>query len=188
MPNRNPLKQKHPSSAVERRGAPGHRSGHAAIAGQRHRAGRAASGPGRGRGRCDARVAEGVRTAANSDLYPLRACGHPPGDGPLAELYGKTLDEVAALYPEWRITEFGASLIKMEQQPDMFCPDHMVLMPNGAGVLCVFQNKYGDGLALVNELDLELSALPSAIQEDLRHGMGFSTLAELEQWLESVES
>ena len=59
---------------------------------------------------------------------------------------------------------------------------------NGAGVLCVFQNKYGDGLALVNELDLELSALPSAIQEDLRHGMGFSTLAELEQWLESVES
>ena len=38
-----------------------------------------------------------------------------------AELYGKTLDEVAALYPEWRITEFGASLIKMEQQPDMFC-------------------------------------------------------------------
>ena len=105
-----------------------------------------------------------------------------------AELYGKTLDEVAALYPEWRITEFGASLIKMEQQPDMFCPDHMVLMPNGAGVLCVFQNKYGDGLALVNELDLELSALPSAIQEDLRHGMGFSTLAELEQWLESVES
>ena len=61
-----------------------------------------------------------------------------------AELYGKTLDEVAALYPEWRITEFGAKLIKMEQQPDMFCPDHMVLMPNGAGVLCVFQNKYGD--------------------------------------------
>ena len=31
-----------------------------------------------------------------------------------AELYGKTLDEVAALYPEWRITEFGAKLIKME--------------------------------------------------------------------------
>ena len=99
-----------------------------------------------------------------------------------AELYGKTLDEVAALYPEWRITEFGAKLIKMEQQPDMFCPDHMVLM------LCVFQNKYGDGLALVNELTLEVDDLPSAVQEDLRRGMGFSTLAELEQWLESVES
>lgn len=95
---------------------------------------------------------------------------------------------MAALYPEWRITEFGASLIKMEQQPDMFCPDHMVLMPNGAGVLCVFQNKYGDGLALVNELDLELSALPSAIQEDLRHGMGFQRWRSWSSGLESVES
>lgn len=104
------------------------------------------------------------------------------------ELYGKSLPEVEALYPEWRVTEFGAKLIKMEQQPDLYCPDHMVLMPNGAGALCVFENKYGDALALVSELDLELAALPSAVQEDLRHGMGFSSLAELEQWLESVES
>ncbi len=104
------------------------------------------------------------------------------------ELYGKTLAQVEALYPEWRVTEFAPKLIKMEQQPDIYCPDHMVLMPNGAGVLCVFENKYGDALALVNELDLELSALPSAVQEELRHGKGFSTLSELEQWLESVES
>ena len=61
-------------------------------------------------------------------------------------------------------------------------------MPDGAGVLCVFQNKYGDALALVSELDLELSSLPAAIQEELRVGIGFSTLAELEEWLESVES
>lgn len=104
------------------------------------------------------------------------------------ELLGKTLADVEALYPEWRITEFAPKLIKMEQQPDLFCPDHMVLMPNGAGILCVFENKYGDALALVNELDLELSALPDAIQEQLEHGMGFDTPQELEQWLESVES
>lgn len=104
------------------------------------------------------------------------------------ELLGKTLAEVEALYPEWRITEFGAKLIQMEQQPDLFCPDHMVLMPNGAGVLCVFENKYGDALALVNELDLQLAALPPAVQEEVTHGMGFSTPQELEQWLESVES
>ena len=40
----------------------------------------------------------------------------------------------------------------------------------------------------MNELTLEVDDLPSAVQEDLRRGMGFSTLAELEQWLESVES
>lgn len=104
------------------------------------------------------------------------------------ELYGKTLKEVEALYPEWRITEFAPTLIKMEQQPDIFCPDHVVLMPNGAGVLCVFENKYGDALALISELDLELGSLSSAVQEDLERGIGFSSMQELEQWLESVES
>lgn len=105
-----------------------------------------------------------------------------------AELYGKTLQEVEPLYDEWQITEFAPKLIKMEQRPDLYCPDHMVLMPDATGVLCVFQNKYGDALALVSELELELSALPAAVQEEVRPGIGFATLSELEQWLESVES
>ncbi|MEF9878908.1 MAG: hypothetical protein RR653_08320 [Clostridia bacterium] len=105
-----------------------------------------------------------------------------------AELLGKTLGDVQPLYDAWQITEFSPKLIKMEQRPDLFCPDHMVLMPDAAGALCVFQNKYGDALALVNELQLELASLPAAVQEELRVGVGFSTLEELEQWLESVES
>ena len=76
----------------------------------------------------------------------------------------------------------------MFQQPNLYCPDHMVLMPNETGVLCVFQNKYGDALALVEELKTEVSALPSAMQEEVRRGIGFTSLAELEQWLESAES
>ena len=96
--------------------------------------------------------------------------------------------EVAALYPDWRITEFSAVMVRMERQPDMFCPDHMVLMPNGAGYLCVYENKYGDAMALVSELSVELSSLPSAVQEELAYGIGFSTADELEQWLESAES
>lgn len=104
------------------------------------------------------------------------------------ELYGKTLGEVQALYQEWQITEFAPKEIKMFQQPDIYCPDHMVLMPNETGLLCVFQNKYGDALALVEELETEVTALPAAMQEEARRGIGFATLAELEQWLESAES
>ena len=104
------------------------------------------------------------------------------------ELYGKTLQEVQPLYEEWQITEFAPKEIKMSQQPDIYCPDHMVLMPNETGLLCVFQNKYGDALALVEELQTEVSSLPSAMQEEVRRGIGFATLAELEQWLESAES
>lgn len=104
------------------------------------------------------------------------------------ELHGKNLQEVSALYPEWQVTEFSPALVKMEQQPDLFCPDHMVVMPSGAGVLCVFENKYGDALALVRELDVEVSALPAAVQEEVERGIGFSTAEELEMWLEGVES
>lgn len=104
------------------------------------------------------------------------------------ELYGKSLDDVKALYDDWQITEFTAKEIKMSQQPDLYCPDHMVLLPNETGMLCVFQNKYGDALALVSELKTELSALPASMQEEVRRGIGFATLAELEQWLENAES
>ena len=104
------------------------------------------------------------------------------------ELYGKTRQEVEALYPEWRVTEFSEKLVRMEQQPELFCPDHIVVMPDGAGMLCVFENRYGDALMLQRELGIDLKTLPAAIREELEGGMGFSTAEEMEQWLESVES
>lgn len=104
------------------------------------------------------------------------------------ELYGKKLSDVEALYPEWQITEFSPSQIRMAQQPDIFCPDHLVLMPDAAGRLCIFQNKYGDALALVRELETEVSALPAALQEELAAGIGFSTTEDLNRWLENAES
>lgn len=104
------------------------------------------------------------------------------------EVYGKTLDEVAALYPEWRITEFSPVMVKMERTPELFCPDHMVVMPDGAGYLCVYENKYGEAMAQVRELGIPLSSMPAAAQEEARCGVGFSTKEELEMWLESVES
>ena len=104
------------------------------------------------------------------------------------ELYGLPLADAEALYPEWRITEFSPALVKMERQPDLFCPDHKVLMPNGAGYLCVYENKYGDSMALVREMSVQVKDLPAAAQEEVEFGLGFSTAAELEAWLESVES
>ena len=104
------------------------------------------------------------------------------------EIYGMDLAQVQAVYPEWQITEFSPAEIHMEQKPDIFCPDHLVLMPDETGMLCVFQNKYGDALALVNELDLHSDTLPAAVKEELTEGIGFSTAEELEQWLESMES
>lgn len=104
------------------------------------------------------------------------------------ELLGQTRQQVEEGYPEWRITAFGPSRVEMEQQLELFCPDHKVLLSGGDGMLCVFENRYGDALALVKELQLPLSALPEAQQQLVKRGMGFSTLEELEAWLESMES
>ena len=76
----------------------------------------------------------------------------------------------------------------MEQTLALYCPQHVVLMPDEGGMLCVFQNKYGDALALVKELDLLLTELPDDVQQTVRPGKGFDTIEALEQWLEGVDS
>lgn len=117
-------------------------------------------------------------------------CGHsltrrqtlPP------ELAGKGRAEAEAAYDPFRVVGFSAEELEMEQTLDMFCPDHVVLMPDESGMLCVFQNRYGDALAMIHELGTPLGDLPESYQEEIRPGKGFSTLADLESWLESIES
>jgi len=105
-----------------------------------------------------------------------------------AELAGQGREAVEAAYDQWRITEFSSKQITMEQQLDMYCSQHVVIMPDETGVLGIFENKYGDALAYIRSLETRLDALPEAIQEEIRRGKGFDTLAELEQWMENAES
>ena len=104
------------------------------------------------------------------------------------ELVGKNREDLAAAYDAWQITSFAAAEVVMEQSLSIHCPEHVVLKPDEGGLLCVFQNKYGDALALVKELDLLLTELPDSIQQTIRAGKGFSTIEELEKWLESSDS
>ena len=78
--------------------------------------------------------------------------------------------------------------VVMEQTMALHCPQHVVLMPDESGMLCVFQNRYGDALALVKELDLLLTELPDNVQQAVRHGKGFDTIEALEKWLEGSDS
>ena len=117
-------------------------------------------------------------------------CGHaltrrqtlPP------DLVGRTRADLEAAYDQWQVTSFSANEVTMEQAMDLFCPEHVILMPDDSGMLCVFQNRYGDALALLRELDLSLRELPDAYQEELRTGKGFDSQDELDQWLESIDS
>lgn len=117
-------------------------------------------------------------------------CGHeltrrqtlPP------DLVGKTRADLEAAYDLWQVTSYSSTEVKMEQALDLYCPEHLILLPDESGMLCVFKNRYGDALALVSELNIPLSELPDAYQEEIRPGKGFSTQEDLDLWLESIES
>ena len=104
------------------------------------------------------------------------------------ELTGKGREAVSAAYDAWQITSFASAEVVMEQTLPLYCPEHVVLLPDESGMLCIFQNKYDDALALVKELDLLLSELPDDVQQLIRKGKGFSTIEELEKWLEGADS
>ena len=104
------------------------------------------------------------------------------------ELAGKGREDVSAAYDTWQITSFASAEVVMEQTLPLYCPEHVVLLPDEGGMLCIFQNKYGDALALVKELDLLLTELPDDVQNTIRKGKGFATIEELEKWLEGADS
>lgn len=104
------------------------------------------------------------------------------------ELIGKARADAEAAYEPYRVTSFSSDEICMEQSLDMFCPEHLVLLPDESGMLCVFENRYGDALALVQETQVLLTSLPAAWQEDALPGIAFDTMEEIAQWIESAES
>lgn len=104
------------------------------------------------------------------------------------ELAGKTRADLESAYDLWQVTSFSSAEVTMEQSLNMYCPQHVILMPDESGILCIFQNKYGDALALVESLSLPLTDLPDSYQEELRPGKAFDTTTALTQWLESIDS
>lgn len=104
------------------------------------------------------------------------------------ELVGKGRADLEAAYDLWQVTGYTSDQVEMEQSLDLYCPEHLVLMPDDSGMLCIFRNKYGDALALVSELNVPMSELADDVQDALRRGKGFADQAELDLWLEANDS
>lgn len=142
-----------------------------------------------------AQVRSDAQQTTNADCQIIQhmtyaPCGHDLTRRQVipAELAGQNREVISAAYDTWQITSFASAEVVMEQTLALYCPEHVVLMPDEGGMLCVFQNKYGDALALVKELDLLLSELPDDVQQTVRTGKGFATIEELEKWLEGADS
>ncbi len=142
-----------------------------------------------------AQVRSDAQMTANADCQIIQhmtysPCGHSLTRRQVipTELAGQNREVISAAYDAWQITSFASAEVVMEQTLSLYCPEHVVLLPDEGGMLCIFQNKYGDALALVKELGLLLNELPDGVQQSVRSGKGFATIEELEQWLEGADS
>lgn len=104
------------------------------------------------------------------------------------ELASRTLPDLTAAYPGWQITAFAPEAVSMERTFPICCPQHTVLMPDESGLLCAWQNRYGDALSQVKAFDMAVSDMPDSLQDELRQGKAFDSLDALEKWLEGAES
>ena len=104
------------------------------------------------------------------------------------EYRGATLAQMQQAYADWSITSFAPAEIIMSCHMPIFCPDHLVVMPDGAGVLGVYLNEYGEGYTLQKQLEVPLTDLTEDVLQTVHLGLGFANMNDIESWLETLES
>ena len=132
----------------------------------------------------------GSRPAPNGQLLPAGEDEDITNETELrkADTRDETLQQMQQAFSDWSITSFSPAEIEMSCTMQLYCPEHLVVMPDGAGVLGIYENAYGDGYALKAQLDIPLSALPEDLLETVHLGIGFGSAQAVEQWLETFES
>ncbi len=100
---------------------------------------------------------------------------------------GMNHERLAAEFPEWQITSFMPLSVAMEMTLPIFCAEHTVLMSK-SGEMGVYRNESGNEMKLVSPLNIEPSLLGEDKMRELYSGIMFSSLTELEAYLENLES
>lgn len=145
----------------------------------------------RGEGLEEMAASDGVvRTRENCTLeqtFLFAPCGHTVSRRVMLpdSLLGADFEQVQSHYHLWQVDVFSPYSIAMSREEKLYCPMHLVLMTDETGRLCIFQNVYGDGLALVEETDCMIEEMKEEAREKLFSGIGFDTREEVEAWIEA---
>lgn len=117
-------------------------------------------------------------------------CGHEVTRRLTADqaYHGASLKQMQEAFADWSITSYSAKEIVMSCSMPLYCPEHLVVMPDGAGVLGVYYNEYGDSYALQKQLEVPVSDLDAETMETIHLGVAFGSMQEIEMWLETQES
>lgn len=76
----------------------------------------------------------------------------------------------------------------LHREVDDYCPKHFILTLRGDN-LTVEQYDAGTGeRGILNTVEAELSAIPASIQDEMKAGLPFEELAQIDEYMENVES
>lgn len=102
---------------------------------------------------------------------------------------GKTVGEIRNMYPDGTVTENSDGIIEICRKMQGVCPNHYILKPDEYGTLCVYKtNENSLELELVLTLNVSLSDISEEAQQEMKYGICFDTLKEIDQYLENAES
>ncbi len=103
-------------------------------------------------------------------------------------LVGLTEEEVRAAAPEWELGSFSRVGLRFTRAAEAYCPDHVVLkgVPDGLGVYKT--DPASLELQEIMRFTIDTGFLGEEMRLRLEKGMPFTDLAEIEGYIESLES
>ena len=107
-----------------------------------------------------------------------------------AGFVGYTREELAAFYADYEVMEFSGERVTIRQQVTGCCPEHLLLREDGDEVLSVYrmdETYFSEELQRVLPF-AALSSLPEETRQNLRAGIVFATLRDIDAYLEGIES
>lgn len=105
-----------------------------------------------------------------------------------AEDIGLTENEFRQKHSEFTVETFASDKIIITKKFDQYCDEHFILQEQN-GEVHVMKNEPGTAdLKSIMKVDISIETLTESEMERLKFGRVFSTLEEIEEYIESVES
>jgi hypothetical protein len=97
--------------------------------------------------------------------------------------------ELEVKYSDYAVTQMSPENVRLVREIDGYCPSHYLLKTGGDDSLLVLRTD-PETLTLKQEKEfsIDLDALGAGIQEQLKEGIVFDTMDEINAFIEDAES
>jgi hypothetical protein len=116
-------------------------------------------------------------------------CGHEYVNSKTDNIIGMTGPELENKYPDYAVTQMSLESVRLVREIDGYCPSHYLLKIGGDDSLLVMRTD-PETLTLKQEKEfsIDLDALGAGVQEQLKEGIVFDTMDEINAFIEDAES